>query len=162
MTAPLRHRCRFCRTKLVEPTDNPRRGFCCRGCFNSFYRHRCVVCESPIRLKRENQLRLCIDVHCRAEAKRFPEAYRWPDRPRGSQNGEVAQKTPDFIRSKTAIEPPPRWQQVTGPELSPRSIALATIGMQHNPRANPGKRTLIGPKNMPVAGRAALQLIDGS
>jgi hypothetical protein len=158
MTAPLRHRCRFCRTKLAEPTDNPRRGFCCRGCFNSFYRSHCLVCESPIRLKRENQLRLCIDVRCKAEVRRFPEAYSWPD----SLNVKVAQKTPDFIGSKTAIEPTPRWRQVAGPELSPRSFALATTGMQHKPRAHPVERTLIGSKDMPPAGRAALQLIDGS
>jgi hypothetical protein len=156
----LRHRCRFCRTKLAEPTDNPRRGFCCRGCFNSFYRHRCVVCESPIRLKRENSLRLCIDVRCKAEVKRFPEAYRWPERHGGSQNVEITQKTPDFTGVKTAFELPPRWRQVAGLELSTSALTLATVGMPQNPRAHltPGK-TLLGRKDMPPAGRAALRLI---
>jgi hypothetical protein len=38
MTEALRHHCRYDRAKLSEPTDNPRRAFCCRGCFNRFYR----------------------------------------------------------------------------------------------------------------------------
>jgi hypothetical protein len=34
--------------------------------------------------------------------------------------------------------------------------------MQHTPRARPPGKTLLGRKDMPPAGRAALQLIDGS
>jgi hypothetical protein len=74
----LRHYCRnvHCRTKLSEPTDNPKRAFCCRGCFNSFHRPRCVVCESPIRRKNERQ-RTCIDYRCKSALKQFPLAYSW-------------------------------------------------------------------------------------
>ena len=46
----LRHRCRNrqCRSRLKEATDNPRRAFCTRFCFDSFYRKRCRVCERDI------------------------------------------------------------------------------------------------------------------
>lgn len=77
-TAALRHYCRQCRSKLSEPTDNPRRGFCLRHCFRTFYRSKCVVCEKPFRRKNEQQ-RTCIDVRCKAELRRFPEAYRWSE-----------------------------------------------------------------------------------
>jgi hypothetical protein len=79
MTVALRHSCRHCRTKLSAPTENPRRAFCCRGCFNSFYRPRCVVCETPIRRKTEWQ-KTCIAKNCKAEIKRFPLAYSWPEK----------------------------------------------------------------------------------
>jgi hypothetical protein len=72
-----RHQCRYGRTKLSAPIENPRRAFCCRGCFNGFYRPRCVVCETPIRRKIEWQ-KTCIAKNCKAEIKRFPLAYSWP------------------------------------------------------------------------------------
>jgi hypothetical protein len=71
MTIALRHQCRKCRTKLAEPTDNPRRAFCCRGCLGSFYRSRCVVCEEPIRRKTEWQ-KTCISRECKAEVRPVP------------------------------------------------------------------------------------------
>jgi hypothetical protein len=88
MTIALRHQCRKCRTKLAEPTDNPRRAFCCRGCFGSFYRSRCVVCEEPIRRKTEWQ-KTCISRECKAEVRRFPATYSWPERPEKSKTGDL-------------------------------------------------------------------------
>jgi hypothetical protein len=40
----LRHRCRNpkCRGKLKTPVENERDAFCTRGCYTSFYRHRCL------------------------------------------------------------------------------------------------------------------------
>jgi hypothetical protein len=92
MTLALRHQCRKCRTKLNEPTDNPRRAFCCRGCFNSFYRSRCVVCEGSFRRKNEQQ-RTCVDVGCKAEIRRFPLAYSWPEK-RETGNTPLRCRTP--------------------------------------------------------------------
>ncbi len=105
MTAPLRHYCRHDRTKLAGPTDNLRRAFCCRGCFNSYFRSRCVVCEAPIRRKNERQ-RTCIDIRCKAELRRFPLAYAWPETtnpPYPTSNVGGPSKTPDFIGSKGAL-----------------------------------------------------------
>jgi hypothetical protein len=79
MTAALRHYCRHDRTKLTEPTENLRRAFCCRGCFNSFYRSRCRVCGQPFRRKTEWQ-KTCVAQKCKAEIRRFPLAYSWPEK----------------------------------------------------------------------------------
>jgi hypothetical protein len=78
MTIALRHSCRHCRTKLNEPTENLRRAFCARGCYRSFYRSRCRVCEASIRRKNEQQ-KVCYGKECKAELRRFPEAYSWPE-----------------------------------------------------------------------------------
>jgi hypothetical protein len=50
----LRRRCRNpkCRLKLPEPVSNEREAFCCRGCYRSFYRHRCLICEQPMERSR--------------------------------------------------------------------------------------------------------------
>ena len=53
----VRHRCRNprCGGKLSEPTNNAREAFCRKGCFTSFYRNRCVVCERRYSRTREDQ-----------------------------------------------------------------------------------------------------------
>jgi hypothetical protein len=122
----LRSRCRStrCRCKLEAPTDNPRRAFCCRTCFEVHYRTRCVVCESPIRRKREDQ-RTCVDYRCKRELRRFPEAYGWPEKPGGTHPTSAvksASETLDSCGSK------PASKQIAGPPLSPRSLELATVG----------------------------------
>jgi hypothetical protein len=81
----LHHQCRKCRTKLAAPTDNPWRAFCCRGCFNQFYRSRCVVCERDIRTDPlTGQKRALNRSHrkycgrkCSGDAARFPHVYDW-------------------------------------------------------------------------------------
>ena len=107
MTTALRHFCRHDRTKLAEPTDNPRRAFCCRGCFNSFYRSRCRVCESPVRRRTEWQ-KTCIDRRCKAEMRRFPLVYSWPEKAHNTrQNDSRASETSDFIGSKRPLKSTP-------------------------------------------------------
>src|SRR5262249_30212045 len=113
MTTALRHFCRHDRTKLAEPTDNPRRAFCCRGCFNSFYRSRCRVCESPSRRRTECQ-KTCIDRRCKAELRRFPLVYSWPEKVQREhetgntrQNDSRASETPDSIGSKRPLKSTP-------------------------------------------------------
>jgi hypothetical protein len=75
----LRHYCRKCRSKLPAPADNPRHAFCCRGCFNGFYRSRCRVCERDLRKtgKRGDAARMYCrpPANCRREAERWPEKY---------------------------------------------------------------------------------------
>ena len=62
----LRHYCRNpkCRSRLPAPVSNERKAFCTRGCHDSFYRHRCVVCEEPMERKTERQL-VCGKRKCR-------------------------------------------------------------------------------------------------
>jgi hypothetical protein len=71
------HCCRnpHCRSKLPNPVDNPRAAFCLRGCYDSFYLKRCIVCE---RHKKRPQDRLCGRRLCRNEYRRAPEAFAHP------------------------------------------------------------------------------------
>jgi hypothetical protein len=64
-----------CRSKLPNPVDNPRAAFCLRGCYDSFYLKRCIVCE---RHKKRPQDRLCGRRLCRNEYRRAPEAFAHP------------------------------------------------------------------------------------
>jgi hypothetical protein len=79
MTA-LRHRCRNprCRMKLPVPVENEHHAFCSRGCYGSFYRNRCRVCERDLRKagKRGDAGR----VYCRPPANCRQEAARWPEK----------------------------------------------------------------------------------
>jgi hypothetical protein len=87
MNVALRHRCRnlHCRMKLKAPVENERHAFCCRGCFNSFYRSRCLVCEKDISLDpltgerrdRSSRRKFC-GRKCKAEAVKFPHTYQHP------------------------------------------------------------------------------------
>jgi hypothetical protein len=73
--ADLRVRCRNgkCRMK-IDPTDNKRRAFCCKGCFAVFHRRRCVVCQGEI-VRRTEQQRLCQKADCRNEYERNRGLY---------------------------------------------------------------------------------------
>jgi hypothetical protein len=76
MNTGLRHHCRNlrCRSKLPEPVENPQRAFCCRSCFEQFYRTRCLVCEKP---KHHQRRQLCGHVNCKREKARFPHLFEW-------------------------------------------------------------------------------------
>ena len=85
MNAPvkLRHHCRnpHCRMKLPAPVENEHRAFCTRGCYESFYRNRCRVCERDLRKngRRGDAARLYCrpPANCRREAEKWPEKYVW-------------------------------------------------------------------------------------
>ena len=53
-----------CRMKLPTPTSNEREAFCCRGCYQSFYLHRCLVCEKAIERTTANR-KICKKSKCR-------------------------------------------------------------------------------------------------
>jgi hypothetical protein len=76
----LRHRCRNqrCRSKLRQPVENLHHAFCTRGCYESFYRSRCLVCEEPMRRKRESQKLGRGHKVCEREYRKFPRAYDLP------------------------------------------------------------------------------------
>jgi hypothetical protein len=81
MSVELRHYCRNprCRTKLSTPVENEHHAFCIRGCYESFYRNRCRVCERDLRKtgKRGDANRLyCRPPRdCRTEAGKWPQQY---------------------------------------------------------------------------------------
>jgi hypothetical protein len=101
-----RHRCRQCRGKLSTPTEIPQRAFCTRFCFDSFYRHRCRVCEEPIRRRAEHQ-KVCIRRECKNELRRYPHLYQLPKRGQGSQNVATPLRSADKTGLKTRHDATP-------------------------------------------------------
>jgi hypothetical protein len=49
---------------LPKPTSNERQAFCTRGCYGSFYLHRCLVCEDKIERTTANR-KICKKSKCR-------------------------------------------------------------------------------------------------
>lgn len=84
------------------------------GCHSSFYRSRCVVCEGAIRRKTEWQ-KTCIAKACKAETRRFPLAYSWPETTKTANPPSDASRPPSeahFTGIGKAIkaEATPLWE----------------------------------------------------
>ena len=115
----LRHYCRKCRSRLKQPTDNPRRGFCSRFCFDSFYRSRCRVCEHDIgidpqtgqRRRRLDQRKFCGRT-CKNEARRFPHLYADPHSPYGRRTSKSRNPHKTGLKSRLAAG---RAGRIVGP-----------------------------------------------
>ena len=111
-TTGMRLRCRNprCLGKLKTPVESKREAFCCSGCFNSYFRKRCLVCEQTYSRAVEHQ-RLCGRRKCRRDYNRNPAAYTSPWGPQepvrySTSNSECSPpKTPDktgtFWRDKS-------------------------------------------------------------
>jgi hypothetical protein len=94
-------RCRNpkCRMKLPEPVINEREAFCCRGCYQSFYLHRCIVCEKPIERTTANR-KICKKSKCRnalAGGEGFGRYH--------ADSGKTSQVAAPAVRSVAAAEP---------------------------------------------------------
>jgi hypothetical protein len=76
----VRRRCRNprCGGKLRAETDNPRRAFCCHGCYAAFYRNRCAVCEALLPPGPSNR-EICWRAKCHAERRKFPQTYQYAE-----------------------------------------------------------------------------------
>jgi hypothetical protein len=112
-----------CRSKLPTPTSNEREAFCCKGCYSSFYLHRCRVCEGPIEQKRDGRRVLCKKAACRnAFSRNFAGGRYLP-----SSAPSYGSKTPDFTGSKDAPKPDRAWKIVAGSALTPGRLSAATI-----------------------------------
>jgi hypothetical protein len=99
----LRHRCRNpkCRSKLPAPVSNEREAFCCRGCFNAFYRHRCLICEQEMDRKNEGQ-KVCSKRKCRNALRQLKTAGSALGRYFPRSASLAPQEVPDFIESESA------------------------------------------------------------
>ena len=140
----------LCRSKLKEPVENPRSAFCSRGCYSSFYRHRCMACEQAMERRSENQL-LCGRRKCRTEMDALrrhgmlgryvaeaasgtsikPGISPLPlDSARSLVPGtpKVPPKTSIKSGIKNALGPDRPWLQVAGPKLTGVGLRLATVG----------------------------------
>jgi hypothetical protein len=121
-----RHRCRNprCATKLSKAVDNPRNAFCCSGCFTSYFRGCCLVCERRYNRKAEHQW-FC-RPKCKKEFYRHPEQFlgRWGDVSiAGRTSRENPIKRPGFRPTKAGRE----FVQIVGPALSPAALRLASL-----------------------------------
>ena len=121
-TQELRHYCRNprCRMKLPQPITNPREAFCCRGCYQGFYRFRCLICEEPMERKSERK-QICGKVKCNSalaavekEKGTAPLLGRW-----------TTIKTPE---NKGLLKP--TWRVVAAPPegISANAFHCATVG----------------------------------
>jgi hypothetical protein len=121
----VRHYCRNprCRSKLPAPVSNPRQAFCTRGCHNSFYRRRCLICERPIEQPKRGKRLICRKAKCRS-------AFRnnsWFARYRTSPAAKLNSKEADFVGVKGALKPDCLWRIVAGPELTPSAFHCAGV-----------------------------------
>ena len=124
----LRHRCRNpkCRCKLPEPTPNPREAFCTRGCHGSFYLHRCIVCEKPIKRTRGEGPQVCKKSDCRRAWKAKIGFGRYI----GSSATTKTSETPDLYRPEKAHQSRPRL----APSRRPAADPVAAPSRDHSGR----------------------------
>jgi hypothetical protein len=150
----LRHYCRYpqCRSKLPVPVSNPREAFCKRGCYGSFYLHRCRVCEGTIEQNAHEDRKVCKRTKCKNAWQAGHGFGRYamqksgngttPQKPlilltwRRREGRKLPplpateltpQKTPDFIDSKPALKPDRAWRIIAGPELTSTQLRFATV-----------------------------------
>jgi hypothetical protein len=150
----LRHFCRNpkCRSKLPAPVANEREAFCARGCYNSFYLHRCRVCEKKLEdkyrklkpkdgddkiryIKVSNRGPVCESSECKRRWRAKDGMGRFSV-PKADQATQVAKKAD--LRKETAaaeglfcaIKKPigtKSWRIIAGPDLTPSQFHCATV-----------------------------------
>jgi hypothetical protein len=108
--------------KLKAAVENPHDAFCTRGCYTSFHRKRCVVCESPMARKTEQQL-VCGKRRCRNALQARQSLGRYL----ASSNGVSALENPikPGIKIDGAVDRP--WRIVAGQELTPSQFHCAAV-----------------------------------
>jgi hypothetical protein len=130
------------------------------GCYASFYRSRCLVCEERLRRKNEHQKFGSGHATCAGEFRRFPHVYEYkPTKPsRCTSFAGMGGGNPDKIRLETAPQKRSTWRQIAGPALSARSFALAILPIDAatadriaytNAKAW-GDAAIVGPKHPPI------------
>src|SRR5262245_61435333 len=121
----LRLYCRRCGQKLKQSTDNRLDAFCCKRCFDSYYRSRCLVCEQSFRRKTERG-QVCNRSKCRHEFQRHRERFH-PTRYPASVLGHNGSRSAHFKGPKIDDKAGRPFRQITGSALSPTSLRLAAL-----------------------------------
>jgi hypothetical protein len=121
----LRHYCRNprCRSKLPVPVSNSREAFCVMGCYRSFYLHRCLVCEEPIKKPKRGVRLLCKKAKCRNAWRTRIGIGRYV----ASSDAKLSSKEADFIGSKQPLRTDRPWRIVVGPKLTAAELRCATV-----------------------------------
>jgi hypothetical protein len=117
----MRKKCRKCRSKLATPTSNEREGFCCRGCYNAFYRKHCRVCEAEIEQPKRGERILCKRPKCRTlwDAKSGFGRYA----PFGAESISEVPANQAVLSAPKTVE----WRIIAGPALTPSQFHCATV-----------------------------------
>jgi hypothetical protein len=113
-----------CRSKLPAPVSNRREAFCTRGCHNSFYRHRCLICERPIEQPKRGRRLICKKAKCRSALRSNYGLGRY----RTSFAAKSVSNKADFIGVKEPLKPRRPWRILAGPELSASAFHCADLG----------------------------------
>jgi hypothetical protein len=104
--------------KLKAPTDNEHHAFCTPGCHAAFYRARCLVCEDPMKRKREGQKIKSGHSRCAAEYRKFPRAYDYP-RAENAKKGADSQIANESFRNADKMAFESAIADALGPEFIP-------------------------------------------
>jgi hypothetical protein len=117
----VRRRCRNprCGGKLKRETNNARNAFCSRGCWEGYYKNRCVVCERALPPGPANR-QICRRRQCRQELRKYPSRYLT------LKNGERPLRSVHSTGLKTRAKGRPTWRVVAGPaaNLDPINLAI--------------------------------------
>jgi hypothetical protein len=126
--AETRHYCRNprCRSKLPAPVANTHEAFCARGCFNSFYLHRCIVCERAIEQPKRGKRLICKRAKCRNALGGGLSLGRYHASQSAKLNSVKADSV-DVLTAPATDIAAPAWRIVAGPELTASQFHCATI-----------------------------------
>jgi hypothetical protein len=117
----MRKMCRKCRSKLPTPTSNEREGFCCRGCYNAFYRKHCRVCEAEIEQPKRGERILCKRPKCRT---------LWDAKSGFGRYAPFGAESISEVPANQAVLSAPKpvgWRIIAGPALTPSQLHCATV-----------------------------------
>jgi hypothetical protein len=109
-----RHLCGGC--KLAEPAERAIDAFCCRGCYDGFFRKRCRVCERPFERRNDRQ-QICDRRKCRNAFRADRASFfssRYVDAP--DVVGDLETSTKQGVKSALA------WLVVAGPAVSEANL----------------------------------------
>jgi hypothetical protein len=122
----MRHYCRNpkCRMRLPAPVSNEREAFCKRGCYSSFYLHRCRVCEKRIEQSKYTTRLICKKSKCRNawEARAGFGRYAEPPGRDGSQEVPANGALLSGVKATGSA-----WKQSAG-RLSDSQFHCAALG----------------------------------
>jgi hypothetical protein len=112
-----------CRSKLPTPTDNPRKAFCTKGCYESFYLKRCVVCENEKPVGSTARRKLCRRPKCGSSYRRNRSLFTFL----GTDTRCAANASRNPSRIKSALAGEPGWRIIAGPQLTAAQFHCATV-----------------------------------
>jgi hypothetical protein len=138
--------------RLKAPVDNQHRAFCCRGCYQQFYRTRCLVCERDIRTDPlTGKARSLINSHrkfctrrCLNSHQHFPHVFAFRDPSAVSSAAEPRPRALNADKTEHLIGPQDWPIMVIGPRLPNHRPfpAAPTVLAAELPRLRPSSAVL--------------------